>query len=65
MVLQSAFLSKDMAVQFNQTIMQGVEAVTKSFKMTEEEMKRKASMMAKERSDKELAFSQTAYDKEN
>merc|ERR1719369_1723258 len=33
-------------------LLKGVEAVTKSFKMTEEEMKRKASMMAKERSDK-------------
>ena len=45
--------------------MQVVEGVKKSFKMEEEEMKRKGSMMAKERSDKELAFSQPVYNKEN
>ena len=45
--------------------MQVVEAVRKSFKTTEEEMKRKASMMARERSDKEFAFSHPVYNKEN
>merc|ERR1712037_452443 len=42
-----------------------VEAVRKSFKTTEEEMKRKASVMARERSDKEFAFSQPVFNKEN
>ena len=47
------------------TFIQVVEAVRKNFKSTEEEMKRKASMIAKERSDKEFAFSQPVYSKEN
>ena len=47
------------------TFMQVVEAVRKSFKSIEEEMKRKASMIAKERSDKEFAFSQSVYSNEN
>ena len=45
--------------------MQVVEAVRKSYKMTEEEMKRKASMTARERSGKEFAFSQPVFNKEN
>ena len=49
----------------NPTIMQVVEAVRKSYKMTEEEMKRKASMTARERSGKEFAFSQPVFNKEN
>ena len=47
------------------TFIQVVEAVRKSFKSTEEEMKRKASMIAKKRSDKEFAFSQQVYSKED
>ena len=42
-----------------------VEGVKKSFKMTEEEMKRKANMIAKERSYKELAYSQPVYNEES
>ena len=52
-------------VLFNPTIMQAVEAVRKSFKMTEEEMKRKASVMTKDGFDKEFAFSHPVYNKEN
>ena len=52
-------------VLFNPTIMQAVEAVRKSFKMTEEEMKRKVSVMTKDRSDEEFAFSHPVYNKEN
>ena len=54
-----------MEAHFNPTIMQVMDAVRKSFKSTEEEMKRKASVIAKERSAKELAFSQPVYNKEN
>ena len=54
-----------MKVHFNPTIMQVVEAVRRSFKSIEEEMKRKASLIAKERSAKELAFSQPVYNKES
>merc|ERR1712192_139796 len=46
-------------------LQQVVEAVKRSFKSIEEEMKRKASMIAKERSDKEFAFSQPVYNKED
>jgi len=46
-------------------LLKAVEAVRKSFKMTEEEMKRKASVMTKDRSDKEFAFSHPVYNKEN
>merc|ERR1712181_26509 len=46
-------------------LQQVVEAVKRSFKSTEEEMKRKASMIAKERTDKEFAFSQPVYSNEN
>merc|ERR1712192_11835 len=46
-------------------LQQVVEAVKRSFKSTEEEMKRKASMIAKERTDKEFAFSQPVYNKED
>ena len=45
--------------------MQVVEAVRKSFKSTEEEMKRKASVMTKDGFDKEFAFSHPVYNKEN
>ena len=42
-----------------------VETVKRSFKMTEEEMKTKANMIAKERSVKQLAYSQPVYNEES
>ena len=45
--------------------MQVMDAVRKSCKSTEDEMKRKASVIGKERSAKELAFSQLVYNKAN
>ena len=42
-----------------------VETVRKGFTSSEEEMKKKANMIAKEKSDKEFAFIQPVYSKEN
>ena len=42
-----------------------LESVKNNFRSAEEEMKRSATAVAKEKSDRQLAYSQPVYTKEN
>ena len=48
-----------------QGLMNTLESVRNEFKSTEKEMKRRATAAAKQRSDRQLAYSQPVYTKEN
>ena len=48
-----------------QGLVNSLESVKNNFKSAEEEMKRRATAAAKQKSDKQLAYSQPVYTKEN